>query len=480
MSMVENIMEKHRIRVKIPVVFATDENYLFLICVVISSMAESANIGTFYQIYVLVSPDFIDVNHLLDKVQRKYSNINIKKIYIDERKFQNVKIHNVHITKTTFYRLVLCNLIEEDKCIYLDGDIVVNEDLSELYQIDLGKNYLAGCRDIWIDLLSKEDRENRKEITRIYSLDQYVNAGVLLFNLKQIKADGVDKALIDGLQKDYLFEDQDILNVCCYGKIVRLPAKWNLFAVFVGQIYRMKEAGIDKDTLEAYYNRSGIIHYATLACRPWTRKNCWLNEEWWRIAKIWENEWAYKDIQSRVCKDEYKNTWDYYVNLCSKYKGIVILGFTKYSQQLCEWVKKLKTEQEIIFCDNDTEKQKQCYGNISIIGLKEVLEWKKNKGEVLFLIASQKKTQEIRRLLIEEGIREQDIDYYRWKDAEYYQFLDEHSYLCELRDIYKKEGLDWNELKSLKLEEMHKRIKDSNVYQEWLDRYYLDNWLLKE
>ena len=48
MSMVENIMEKHRIRVKIPVVFATDENYLFLICVVISSMAESANIGTFY------------------------------------------------------------------------------------------------------------------------------------------------------------------------------------------------------------------------------------------------------------------------------------------------------------------------------------------------------------------------------------------------------------------------------------------------
>ena len=54
---------------RIPVVFATDENYLFYTSVAITSMAMSADFDTFYHIYILVDTKFKDENHLLDKLQ---------------------------------------------------------------------------------------------------------------------------------------------------------------------------------------------------------------------------------------------------------------------------------------------------------------------------------------------------------------------------------------------------------------------------
>ncbi len=216
---------------KIPVVFAVDQNYLFFACVAITSMAKSAEADTFYHIYILVDSDFADTEHLLEKTQRKYGNIRIETICVDARIFRNAVIHNVHLTKTTFYRLVLCSLLTEEKCLYLDADVIVTEDLTELYQTEIGENYIAGCRDVWIDCMPEQEREKRRKQTGIPSMRQYVNAGVLLLNLKQLRADGIERKFLEHLNQNYLHEDQDILNVCCYGKIMQLPAKWNLLTV---------------------------------------------------------------------------------------------------------------------------------------------------------------------------------------------------------------------------------------------------------
>ena len=360
---------------RIPIVFATDENYLFFTCVAITSMAKSARTDTFYQIYILISSDFVDSSHLLDKLQQRYKNIHIKKVLVDEKIFRNVIIHNTHVTKATFYRLVLCDLIEEEKCLYLDGDIIVTEDIQNLYQTDLGDNYLAGCRDIWIDLLSDKEREERRRRTGIPSMDQYVNAGVLLFNLKKMRSDGMNKTFMEYLGQDYLFEDQDILNVCCYNKIVRLPAKWNLFTLFMGQCVQMREAGIEEDTLKVYQERSGIIHYATPMIRPWKRMSCWLDREWWEIAKEWDNESVFQDIKKRVYECEQKNRWDYYLNLFSKYNRIVIFGYTKYSEQLCDWIRETGAELKLAFCDNNVEKQGENYKGVQIFSFADIMKW---------------------------------------------------------------------------------------------------------
>ncbi len=467
---------------RIPVVFATDENYLFFTCVAITSMAQSAKKDTFYQIYILAASDFSDQTGLLDRVQKTYDRIRIEIIFVDDNMFQSVTIHNTHVTKATFYRLILNDLIEEDKCLYLDGDIIVTEDLETLYKTDLGENYLAGCRDIWIDLLSEEEREIRRERTGIFSMDQYVNAGVLLFNLKQLRADKMGIVFLKQLHQDYLFEDQDILNVCCYGRILHLPAKWNLFTLFMGQLGQMQKAGIEEDTLYAFREKKGIIHYATPMIRPWKRENCWMNIEWWKIAEEWAGETAYQNIEKEVREYGKRNCWDYYENLCSRYERVVIFGYTKYSEQLCDWVVKIKEKQSLIFCDNDKNKQGQDYGGIPVVSFKEALRWceQKRAGKALFLIASQRRQNEIQEFLTAKGVVEDEIAFYRAKNKNYYLFLDERYYRDELQDICKRECRDWNEFCLLSMDEIRTKLAGDKVYDAWMERYYLDSWLLKE
>lgn len=217
---------------RIPIVFATDKNYIFYTCVAITSLSVYAASNTEYDIYILMDESDVD-NTLLDKADQKFSNIHIHMIKIERDIFKHVIINNKHITKATFYRLILGRLLNVDRCIYLDSDIIVTDDLQDLFFVELDKYYIAGCRDIWIDTLSEAEQEIRRKRTgQIPSLKEYINAGVMVMNLRKIKEDGLDRIFMDQLNKDYLFEDQDIINICCYGKIKHLSAKWNIFTAF--------------------------------------------------------------------------------------------------------------------------------------------------------------------------------------------------------------------------------------------------------
>ena len=217
---------------RIPIVFATDKNYLFYTCVAITSLAEHAAKDTTYSIFILMDEETQEAVNWIERLNQTYQKIWVEKVLVDTKALVNATICNNHVTKATFYRLLLDHMLLEEKCIYLDSDIIVTEDLTELYQIELGENYLAGCRDIWIDRMSTEQRENRRLKIGILSMDSYINAGVLVMNLKKIRDDQVQTKFLSHLEKKYPYEDQDILNVCCYGKILRIPQKWNLFTLF--------------------------------------------------------------------------------------------------------------------------------------------------------------------------------------------------------------------------------------------------------
>ncbi len=225
----------------IPVVFSTDENYLFYTVIAITSMAEHAGRDTFYRIYLLVSGKLEKGHPLLTQLQERYGNIGIHLLPVDEDAFGGVHINNPHVTKATFYRLLLSELLRDDICIYLDSDVIVNTDLQQLFRTQLGDAYIGGVRDLWIDFLPDADRERRRERSRIPSMDQYVNAGVLLFNLKNLRRDHMAERFRAHMEIDYPYEDQDILNVCCYDRIVHLPARWNLFTLFMGRLGEMEK-----------------------------------------------------------------------------------------------------------------------------------------------------------------------------------------------------------------------------------------------
>ncbi|MCM1174199.1 MAG: glycosyltransferase family 8 protein [Blautia sp.] len=404
---------------EIPVVFATDMNYLFYTIVAITSMAENAEKNTFYHIYILASGELKKGHWLFTDAQGKYSNIKIDLLSIDESAFQKAHINNPHITKATFYRLLLGNILQVDKCLYLDSDIIVNEDLQELYTVEMNSAYIAGVRDLWIDLMDASVREQRRVRTNIPSMEQYINAGVLVFNLKEIRNRDLTEKFCSHIEIDYPYEDQDIINVCCYDHIRRLPAKWNLFTLFMGQIDELEKSGIDRDTIAQIKEKKGIIHYATPYIRPWESERFLCNDIWWKYAAIWSETPEYQRQKKIMRQHEIGYSENEMISYCAGYEKVYIWGFTAMGRKL--FTNLLEEGVNIIgFLDNDTEKQKFTYCG------KEVLPFDIGNYQPLksaFIIAGQKSGKEVQRMLMNSGVREEDIVRYTYKDAIYYQCL---------------------------------------------------------
>lgn len=459
---------------RIPIVFATDENYIFYTCVAISSLARSAARETTYDISIMVGEGFPDKS-LLDEVEKKYPNVTIRYIKVDQEAFRNVTINNGHVTKTTFYRLLLCDLLEDERCIYLDSDIVVTEDLQPLYSVELDEYYIAGCRDIWIDMMTEENREERRIRTGISSMDEYVNGGVLVMNLRKIREDGIDRMLVQHMNKDYPYEDQDIMNVCCYGKILHLPAKWNIFTLFLGRLEEMRAKSIDEDVLETFERRQGIIHYATPFIRPWEHALYRANRMWWDVASEWAQEPCYQDLYKKVWKHDTELYLDAWLEKCKGYRQIIIFGFTVYGKNVCDWLLDGGFGDRLWFCDNNPEKCCQDYRGIRVLSLDEF-----PKEEVIFINSSQRRRAEVTGLLRDYGIGENDILCYERKDRDYYRYLDECFYLDELKDIFLRERGSgrkgfWEDLTIMK-----KVLAEEPAYQSWHGKYFMDEWILKE
>lgn len=405
---------------EIPVVFATDKNYLFYTIVAITSMAENAGRDTFYQIYILVADELRSGHRLLDSLQRKYANVRIHLLPVDEREFAEVTINNKHITKATFYRLLLSELLREDKCLYLDSDIVVNTDLQALYSTELGDAYIAGVRDLWVDIMQEENREERRVRTGLVSMDQYVNAGVLLFDLDRIRETHMEKEFKKHMEKDYLFEDQDILNVCCYDGIKHLPAKWNLFTFFMGQLEELAEKGVACQTIKDMQKKKGILHYATLSIRPWKSRRFLCNDIWWKYAQVWSHTPEYLSLEKRVRQREIGYSEKETACYCESYEKVYIWGFTVFGRSVVRALMEQGTDNIAGFIDHDEEKQKftYCGKPVEPFALSNY-----EQGKCAIIIVSQKRGEEVRHMLIDMGVREEDIVCFVQKDKDYFRCL---------------------------------------------------------
>ena len=350
----------------------------------------------------------------------------------------------------------------------------MTEDLWSLFSLDLDGYYIAGCRDTWMDMLSKEKYDEMRSFIGISSMDEYINSGVLLMNLRMIRKTGLDRVLIQHLNFDYPHEDQDILNVCCFGKIKRLPAKWNIFTLFLGKIEEMRSKGISEAVIQDFINRKGIIHYATPELRPWEHFFYWESRIWWDTASEWLEESSYQNLKEKVQKKEDERRWADYLKKCRKYQKIVIFGFTAYGKEVCDGLLNSGLQEKLVFCDNALHKQGLIYKGIAVISMEAA-----KKSDTLFINSSQRRREEVMKVLLDSGVQEDDIICYARRKREYYVYLDSEYYLDELKDIFMREcGRDMGDFTE-NLQEMKEKLLNKSVYQEWYDKYYFKDWILK-
>lgn len=137
--------------------------------------------------------------------------LDITDIY--EREFGKCKNENAYCTPYTLLRL-LADMVPEipDKILYLDIDMMAGDDISELYNTDIEDYEYAAVKE---------------KYGSIFIWPDYINAGMLLLNMKKIKETKLlEKARNLIKTKKMLFADQDAIYRSTTKKKL-LPRKFN-------------------------------------------------------------------------------------------------------------------------------------------------------------------------------------------------------------------------------------------------------------
>ena len=193
-----------------------------------------------------------------------------------------------YITSTTYCRLFIQDILPSyiNKVLYLDGDILVMGDIQKMWNTDLTGYLVAATSD--------EVNGYAEYYARFgFPSDHvYFNAGMLLINLAQWRAEDIKSRAFEFLARTNRPRldnaDQDILNVLCAGKICELPLRYNLQDAIlrrsVPNIRKEVEATIDNEIGE------GRIFHFSCVKKPWDFRCIHpLKKEYYRFRE--KTEW---------------------------------------------------------------------------------------------------------------------------------------------------------------------------------------------
>lgn len=273
----------------IPVVYATDANYMPYTAISMWSAVKNVGPDTVLRFIIAVPQNFSDeVERQTTALFAKWDNCTLEFLRMGSE-FDDVEMKITHITTPTYYRLLLAELLPEcDKCIYLDGDTIINCDLNEMYDADMDGMLIGGtiAQVVW---QKPEHHMERLEWNRDIPF-KFVNAGVLVMNLAEIRKQDMTKVFLKLMDKNFPGQDQDIINVACAGRIQLLPFRYNVASKYCNWDIQKFAPFYDlAEELEGFQNPA-IIHYAD-KIKPWADAHTYYGKEWLEMAfsdELWD------------------------------------------------------------------------------------------------------------------------------------------------------------------------------------------------
>jgi lipopolysaccharide biosynthesis glycosyltransferase len=190
-------------------------------------------------------------------------------------KVSNFDRHNWKISAywndTNYLRLMIPDLIHEDKVLYLDSDLIVTRDLIDLYETTFDGALIIGA-------LEHLHLAARAKIPT-YPDEPYINTGMMLMDLNALRsANFFEKCIEIHLHyKDLIIAmDQCVINKFAEGKKKIVGNQWNRL-ILAHMFNRTKfEKSIEGNT--------AIVHFAG-PIKPWMEwSNAYLTEFWLEYA----------------------------------------------------------------------------------------------------------------------------------------------------------------------------------------------------
>ncbi|MBR3870229.1 MAG: glycosyltransferase family 8 protein [Clostridia bacterium] len=258
---------------EIPIFFTIDDNYAPFLAVALNSAIKNANSARTYRAIVLhqgLNETNIQKLKALETENFKIELTPMKANFdaLDDRMSNRLRCD--YFTLTIYFRLFIPAMFPQyDKGIYIDSDVVLTDDIANLFDIDMGDNFIAACNDLSIADIPPLVAYTENAVG--VKAEEYINSGVLLMNLKKMRENDLEGhflSLLNTYHFDSIAPDQDYLNAMCNGKILYLDERWDAMP----------------NDARPPLERTGIIHY-NLFSKPWCYDGIQYGDIFWKYAQ---------------------------------------------------------------------------------------------------------------------------------------------------------------------------------------------------
>lgn len=166
-----------------------------------------------------------------------------------------------------YFKLLIPQLLPatEKRCLFLDVDMIVHDDITMLYHWELDNNVIAAAEDM-PDCITFKPRLGLKDT------DLCINSGVMVCDLEKWRQMEQEQPIMKYATSiiHKIVNEQDV--IACYfkDKIALLPIRWNMTTFYFNRKPKIFSRYLPE--LEAAKQCPGIIHFAA-PIKPWF-KDC--------------------------------------------------------------------------------------------------------------------------------------------------------------------------------------------------------------
>jgi lipopolysaccharide biosynthesis glycosyltransferase len=222
----------------IRIVCASNNHFVVMLAALIKSI-EKNNKTDREIIFYIIDDRINEKNKLKLEKSIKQQSINIVWIPLDAKLLSSIKFPNDHSTypKNIYARLVIEYFIPStiDRVIYLDSDMMLNTDVSNLWETDLEGNVIGAVQEPNVKTMDcpwNSGVKNYEELN-IPAKAKYFNSGLLLIDMEKWKKEKVGQKVVECVEKNKKYAiqpDQYGLNVVLWNKWKELDSGWNHYA----------------------------------------------------------------------------------------------------------------------------------------------------------------------------------------------------------------------------------------------------------
>lgn len=253
-----------------------DEGYVLPTLVAVSSLIREKKKETVYDIYLIMRGVSDKSKTLFEKMEDRLNGAVFHFVPVDPdfitQKFPLIKEKSSSANTTDLIKFFIADILPDvDRVFYLDGDTVVQGDLTAALETELDDNtYAAATRDtggVYTTDVSLMDKR------------EYINCGVMYLNLALLRKEDIPRKLLEDRlnDPDTTHMDQNVHNRVFAGHVKYLPHNFNVMYPSLIRAHFLHHLSIERlnDFVEKDYrdwedmaDHALILHFATHD-KPW-------------------------------------------------------------------------------------------------------------------------------------------------------------------------------------------------------------------